>query len=337
MSPALLLPLLTLVPGALLGQERPPTPVIVAEVLEQPLVEDLSFVGRILPVRSSRVAAETEGKVVQRFRDAGQTVRAGDPLFSLANDPLQAALEEAEADLALRRFIHDGSRRLRATDSVSEQDLRVNAFELARAEARLSGLRAQVENLLVRAPFSGHIVRTSTEVGEWVGRGGEIAQVISIDTVRVIVEVPEHHVPQLALGDTAAIVVDALGGDPVHGLVTVISAEGYAASRTFPVVVEAANPAGRMRSNMSARVRFRIAQATASLLVHKDALVSSPRGQVVYLARDGKALGRPVEAGLAHQGYVAVTGDLAPGDLAVVRGNERLRDGQAVRIIRRQP
>ena len=335
MSPFLLL--LILLPGALPGQERPPTPVIVAEVLEQPLVEDLSFVGRVLPVRSSRVAAETEGQVVRRFADAGQTVGAGDPLFALANDPLQAALAEAEADLALRRFIHDGSRRLRAADSVSEQDLRIEAFEVARAEARLGGLQAQVDNLLVRAPFSGHIVRTFTEVGEWVGRGGEIAQVIAIDTVRVIVDVPEQHVPRLALGDTAAIVVDALGGDPMAGLVTAVSAEGYAASRTFPVVVEAANPQGRMRGNMSARVRFRIAQARASLLVHKDALVSGPQGQVVYLARDGKALSRPVETGLAHQGYVAVRGDLAPGDLAVVRGNERLRDGQAVRVIRRQP
>ena len=154
MSSALLL-LLTLLPSALPGQERPPTPVIVAEVLEQPLVEDLSFVGSILPVRSSRVAAETEGQVVKRFKDAGQTVHARDPLFALANDPLQAALDEAEADLALRQFIHDGSRRLRATDSVSEQDLRIQTFELARAEARLSGLRAQVDNLLVRAPFLG--------------------------------------------------------------------------------------------------------------------------------------------------------------------------------------
>ena len=332
--PSALLLLLILLPAALTGQERPPSPVIVAEVLEQPLVEDLSFVGRILPVRSSRVAAETEGQVVKRFKDAGQTVRAGDPLFELANDPLQAALAEAEADLALRRFNHEGSLRLRATDTVSEQDLR---NKLARAETRLSGLQAQVENLLVRAPFSGHIVRTFTEVGEWVGRGGEIAQVISIDTVRVIVEVPENHVPQLSLGDSVAIVVDALGSDPIAGLVTAVSAEGYAASRTFPVVVEAANPEGRMLGNMSARVRFRIAQARASLLVHKDALVSGPEGQVVYLARDGKALSRPVETGLAHQGYVAVTGELAPGDLTVVRGNERLRDGQAVRIIRRQP
>ena len=336
MRPVFLL-LLTLLPGVLLAQERPPTPVIVAEVLEQPLVQDLSFVGHIQPRRSSRVAAETEGQVVERFKDAGQAVHTGDPLFALANEPLRAALAEAQADFALRQFNHDRSRQLRPTDGVSEQDLRYHAYELARAEAKLTGLQAQVANLLVRAPFSGHIIRTFTEVGQWVGRGGEIAQVISIDTVRVIVEVPERHVPQLALGDRVAIVVDALGSDPIAGLVTAILAEGYASSRTFPVVVEAANPKGRMRSNMSAQVRFQIAPTEASLLVHKDALVSSPQGPVVYLARDGKAVQHAVETGLAHKGYVAVAGELAPGDLAVVRGNERLTDGQAVRIIRRQP
>lgn len=90
-----------------------------------------------------------------------------------------------------------------------------------------------------------------------------------------------------------------------------------------------------MRSNMSAQVRFRIPQQGESILVHKDALVSGPMGQIVYLAQEGKAVSRPVQTGLAHQGFVAVSGDLEPGDLAVVRGNERLMDGQAVRIIRK--
>ncbi len=335
--PLVFLLFLLLRPDALLSQERPPTPVIVAEVLEQPLVEDLTFVGRIQPMRSSRVAAETEGRVIRRFKEAGQAVRGGDPLFELANDPLQASLGEAQADVALRQFNYDRSRQLRATDAASEQDLRNDAYELARAQAKLAGLQAQVADLFVRAPFSGHIIQTFTEVGQWVGRGGEIAQVISIDTIRVYVDVPERYVSQLTLGDRADIVVDALGGDPIAGLVAVISAEGYASSHTFPVVVGALNPDGRMRSNMSARVRFQIAQAPSSLLVHKDALVSGPQGPVVYLARDGQAVSRPVKTGLAHKGYVAVTGELALGDLVVVRGNERLADGQAVRIIRRQP
>ena len=112
-------------------------------------------------------------------------------------------------------------------------------------------------------------------------------------------------------------------------------AEGYAESRTFPVVVEARNHDGRIRINMSARVHFQIPQGHEAVLVHKDALVSGPTGQIVYIATDGKAISRPVQTGLAHQGFVVVNGEIAPGDLAVVRGNERLMDGQAVRIIRK--
>jgi multidrug efflux pump subunit AcrA (membrane-fusion protein) len=59
-------------------------------------------------------------------------------------------------------------------------------------------------------------------------------------------------------------------------------------------------------------------------------------GKMVFLAIDGKAVGRPVQTGLAYNGYVAVEGELEAGDLTVVRGNERLQDGQDVRILRKQ-
>jgi hypothetical protein len=72
------------------------------------------------------------------------------------------------------------------------------------------------------------------------------------------------------------------------------------------------------------------------VLVHKDALVNTPQGQVVYLAIDDKAVSRPLRAGQAYNGYVAVEGDIQPGDLAIVRGNERLRPNQAVSILRKQ-
>ena len=330
-----LLLLISLFCGAAAGQGRPPTPVIVAEVVQQPLISDASYVGRVQPRRSSLVAAETEGVVVRRFADGGQPVRAGDLLFQLANDPLQASLQEALADFELRRLNQRRSAELLATDAVSAQDLRDDEYELARARAKRDGLKAQVAHLAVHAPFAGHVIQTFTEVGQWVPRGGDIARIIATDTVRVYVNVPEHHVSKLELGAAAAIDIAALGGEPIAGRIVAVLAEGYPESRTFPVVVEADNPGGRIRSNMSARVHFQIPQSLEAVLVHKDALVSGPMGQIVYLAIDGKAISRPVQTGLAHQGFVAVDGEIAPGDLAVVRGNERLMDGQAVRIIRK--
>jgi multidrug efflux system membrane fusion protein len=313
----------------------PPTPVIVAEVVEQPLQEEISLVGRVQPRRSSRVASQVEGHVTRVFAEAGQAVRQGEPIFQLDNDVLRASLVEALADVKLRQFNHAQSLALLKTQAVSEQDAYDHEYQLERARAKLQGLEAQIADLTIRAPFSGHVVQTFAEVGEWVGRGEDVAQLISTDTVRVYVNVPERRVSRMKLGDRADLFLDALGTEPVEGRIAAILAEGYAESHTFPVVVSALNPQGQMLSNMSARVLFRVPQEQSALLVPKDALVSSPFGQVVFLAVEGKAVSRPVKAGLAYNNLIAVEGELRPGDLAVVRGNERLREGQDVRVVRK--
>ncbi|MBT4497791.1 MAG: efflux RND transporter periplasmic adaptor subunit [Gemmatimonadetes bacterium] len=317
------------------AQDPPPTAVIVADVLQQPLEQEISLVGTVQPRRSSLVASETEGRVVVRFRDIGQAVEAGEPLFRLENDALSASLLEAVADVRLHRFNQARSAELLRQNAVSEQILHEDEYQFARARAKLQSLENQVEDLTIRAPFTGHVVETASEIGEWVRRGDGVARVIATDTVRVHVDLPERHVDQLQEGDKADVVIDALGSAPRTGRITAILAEGRAASRTFPILVDVVNADGRIRSNMSAQVRFDVSSDAVALLVPKDALVNTPSGQVVFLAIDDQAVPRPVTPGLAYKGYIAVTGELQPGDLAIIRGNERLRDGQAVRIIRK--
>jgi len=330
----LAIPFLVLAASAL-AQGGRATPVIVAEVRQEPLQEEVALVGRVQPRRSAQVASESEGLVSHRFKEGGQTVKAGELLIQLANDPLRASLAEARADFKLHKANYARSVELLATDAASEQDVHDDEYELERSRAKLQGIENQVSDLRIRAPFSGHIVQTLTEIGAWVGRGQAVAHLVSTDTVRVYVNVPERHVPQIQLGDEAAINITALGGEPFAGRVVAILAEGYAESHTFPVVVETLNPQGLIRSNMSAEVNFKIQQQGTSTLVHKDALVNGPMGQVVFLAIDGKAVSRPVKTGLSHNGFIAVEGQLQQGDLAVVRGNERLRDGQDLRILRK--
>lgn len=318
------------------AQDPPPTAVIVADVLQQPLEQEISLVGTVQPRRSSLVASETEGRVAVRFHDVGQVVEVGEPLFRLENDALSASLLEAVADVRLHRFNQARSAELLRQNAVSEQVLQEDEYQLARARAKLNSLEKQVEDLTIRAPFTGHVVETATEIGEWVRRGDGVARVIATDTVRVRVDVPERHVDQLRAGDPVDVVINALGTAPLTGRITAILAEGRADSRTFPILVDLVNAEGRIRSNMSAQARFDVRSAAVALLVPKDALVNTPAGQVVFLAIDDQAVPRPVVPGLAYKGYIAVTGELQPGDLAIIRGNERLRDGQAVRVIRKQ-
>jgi multidrug efflux pump subunit AcrA (membrane-fusion protein) len=66
------------------------------------------------------------------------------------------------------------------------------------------------------------------------------------------------------------------------------------------------------------------------LSVPKDALVQGRDGWTVFVAADGKAQPRPVQLGIALGNRYEVLGGLTPGDLVVVRGNERLRPGQDI-------
>ena len=309
---------------------------IVAAVLVQQVVNEITLVGTIQGRHNSNVASETAGKVVAVLKDSGQPLRAGDALIRLENDQLRAALIEALADVKLQRFISQQSARLLLQQAVSEQTQRDNEYQLDRAQAKLTDLRNQINDLEIKAPYDGYVVQTTVGLGEWVGRGDAVAQVISIDTVRIRVDVPEHHVDGLRLGAMAGLYIDALGSQRHEGRIVAILPQGLQDSRTFPVIVETLNPRHRMRGGMSARVVFAIEHSGTSVLVHKDALVSGPMGHMVYLAEQDQARARSVTVGMAHQGYVAVEGDIAAGDLVIVRGNERLRDGQAIRVIRQQ-
>ena len=86
-----------------------------------------------------------------------------------------------------------------------------------------------------------------------------------------------------------------------------------------------------LAGNQSAIVLIPVGEVREVVTVHKDAILSQPNGTVVYIVTDGQAMIRPVQLGESVGSRIEVLGGLAPGDLVVVRGNERLRPGQPVR------
>ena len=314
------------------AQGFPPTPVIVSEVQLRPIVEEIELVGTAHPRRSSQVASETEGKVSARFKEPGQTLKRGEAILRLTNDQLQAQLVEAEADVRLYTFRRNHSRDLRASGTISEDEAIESHYEFDRARSALQDLKSRIKHLTIRSPFDGALVESLVEIGEWVDRGQEVAYAVSADTTRVYVNVPERYVDRLVPGDMTKVSFGGLGTEAIQAAIVAILPQGYEDSRTFPVIVEFINPDHRVRGGMSAIVRLTIAQPQQDLLVHKDAIV----GDHVFIVRDDVAIIQQVTTGLAFQGDVAVYAEgLQAGDLAIVRGNERLRDGQAVRVLRK--
>lgn len=247
----------------------------------------------------------------------------------------QTEVSRAEAELA-------GAQ---AALALAEAGPRAEA--IAQAAAAVSAQEAVVERIddqlakhTIRAPFAGWVVERFTEEGQWVARGGLVARIAELDHVEIEVQVPELAVGSLATGADVRLEIDAAPQQTWIGRVERIVPQADLLSRSFPVKVALDNlvVAGQpvLRGGLLARAWLPVGKTGPATVVPKDALVLGGGSPLVFVVDPaggpgaGTARSVPVAPGAAVAGNVEVRGDLRPGQLVVVRGNERLRPGMQV-------
>lgn len=223
------------------------------------------------------------------------------------------------------------------------------AEQIAMAEAQVQFQAEEVHRLediierhRVTAPFDGFVVKEHTEVGQWVMPGDPIAEIVELDQVDVEALVLEDYIHQIRNGTPARVEVGAVPGEVFTGEVAVIVAQADLRSRTFPVRVRVANQIVEgspvLKSGMFARVTLPVGSPELATFVPKDAVVLGGPTPVVHVvsrdAQQGTVQPVQVQLGVASGGLIQVIGDIAPGQSVVIEGNERLRPGQQVAIVR---
>jgi len=223
---------------------------------------------------------------------------------------------------------------------------------IAQAAARIAmqvELVRQIEDRIalhtLKAPFDGYVVARHNEVGGWASSGEPIVEIIELDPVEVEVFVSEDFIAYVTPGMRAEVALASLPGKPLLGEVVHVVPQADLRSRTFPVKVQLRNPAQNnqplIKAGMFARVLLATESSQERLLVPKDSLVLKQNGQqrLVYVIEPPAAPNDPsrvrpvaVELGVSEGGWIEVIGDIQEGQSVVVKGNERLRPGQAVSI-----
>jgi membrane fusion protein (multidrug efflux system) len=178
----------------------------------------------------------------------------------------------------------------------------------------------------VRAPFTGSVVRLICEVGEWIPQGGEVVELVDLETVLVQVDVPESAIGNIKVGLPVQVYFDALK-ERLEGRVRHIIAQADPAARTFPVEVEFANADHRLLAGMFGRATIPLGQSEPQVCVPKDAVVDR-QGQAYVVAvmetpQGVMGMPMPVTLGGSLDRWVAITsGNIGPGMDIAVRGNE---------------
>ncbi len=330
------------------GGGPPPAPVRVAPATKQAVSEQVTLVGTIEPVTRSIIAAEVEG-LVQGFPvSEGDFVKKGAVLAKLRTTgtvlrlkAAVAAKKKVQANLVFANKELARYTKLKDADSVaaSKYDEALYQYqslkqELVRTKVEIELLKDNIQQKVVTAPFAGFVAKEHTQVGEWLAEGGPVVTLVDLQHIRVTVDVPERYAVQLAAQGPVLVLVASVSSEPFSGRISGILPEGNPHTRTFPVRVSLPNPGLEIKSGMEARATFNLGTQKDALLVPKDAIVTSGASRIVFVVAGSVAQPINVKVAGYYDGNVAVEGPIKPGDLVVIRGNERLRPGQPVQVLK---
>ena len=342
------------------GGEKPAALVSVDAVIREEARQTVPVLGRLVARNSGEVSALVKGVVAQLPVQVGDRVARGNVLAVLSPNSLkwarelraaevksaQAELANARAQTALRQQELKRLENLKKSAAFSaarfedaKQELAKAKSDAAKAEADIASARASLElaeidlaNAEVKAPYAGVVANVHTAVGTYLNTGQPVVTMVDDHNLEIEADVPANRVQGLLPGQ---VVTFALGvGDEKFAAVRAVVPEENPLTRTRKV--RFTPPQGALAENAAANQSVSLAipagRVRDVVTVHKDAVLNKGGRRVVFLVEDGKANLRPVQLGEAVGGRFVVLSGLMPGDRVVVRGNERLRPGQIVKI-----
>jgi RND family efflux transporter MFP subunit len=299
----------------------------VAESRSHPATEEV--VATVQAKLHAVIEAKISGRIERMLVAPGRAVRTGELLAQLDAREIQARLDQALATREQASRDTERLRRLLEEKAVSRQDFETADSRHRVAVAAVTEAETMLGYVRIVAPFNGVITRKLADVGDLASPGRALLEMDDPAALRVEASVPEALILRVRLGETLNVRA-AAEGVPVTAVVSEIAPAADAASRTFSVKLDL--PAATdLRAGQFARVTILLAESKA-LLVPASAVVQRGQMELVFIVTNGRAQLRLVKTGKRIGDAVELVSGVSAGEMAVIDGAARLRDGQSVEV-----
>ena len=332
----------------------------VDRVKVEPLAQKVPVLGRLVARQAGMVAARINGPVEAFHVEVGDEVEIGQVIAEINSNYLAAERNQTAAELAKAQAARSTAI---AQLTLSEQELerlaglkKSAAFSQARfddaqqnvaisearvkeTEADVLAARADLElkdiNLSyaeIRAPYSGVISERMTETGAYLKTGDPVVRMVGDRALEIEADVPFKRLSGISEGVTVGIVLD--DGTTHAATVRAVVPEENPLTRTRAVrfVPDFGETIKRLATEQSVTVYIPASAPRNVLTVHKDAVITRGPRTLVYVVKDDTAEVRQITLGDPTGSRYEVLDGLSEGESVVVRGNERLRPGDKVRV-----
>ena len=291
---------------------------------------DVVIRGRTESARTVVVKSESAGTVASTPATEGSYVQKGAVLCRLNIDARQASLDQARANLRSRQLSQQASVELAKKGFRSQTQVLQDQANLDNASALVRQAEIGVNQMNIRAPFSGVFDKREAEVGTYLAPGQACGAMIELNPLLVVGDLPESEAGKLHVGAPASAVL--LSGQGLNGRVRYVSRDADPQTRTYHVEVAVANPSMSVRSGLSATVKISAGAGPAHQVpVSSLVLDAAGRQGVRYVLPTNQVAFAPVTVIEEEPGGVWVSGLAGPVRIITV-GQSYVAEGQKVRV-----
>ncbi|MBM3287544.1 MAG: efflux RND transporter periplasmic adaptor subunit [Candidatus Eisenbacteria bacterium] len=311
----------------------------------------ISFSGELQPTEIVEVVARFDGDLEKVLVKEGQAVRKGESLAVYKPRDIKDAEQAAEAEcqaaasgLVAARNAEQRARRLLDAGAASPSDMEAAEAGRAAAEARARAAEAyrnraqdDAERLAVPSPITGQVSKVMVHSGDRTAIGDRLAQVVDNSVLELSATVASEALGLVRRGAPIRFRIDAFPGESFEGNVDRVNPTTEPGTRQIRVYMRLPNPDGRLVGGLFASGRVIDETREGATAAPLAAIRKEGQEQVVYRLEKGVARRVPVRIGLVDEeaGVGEMIGQLAPGDSLLTGVLPGLRDGVAIRILRR--
>lgn len=329
-------------------------PVETATVSQQSITANYSGTASLEAVGEAQVVAKASGIVLKLLVEEGMYVKRGQLLAQLDDDAASNKLAQATANLRKAQASYDKAEKGFALKITPKADYDSMRYDLEAQKAIVAGAQLDVSYTRILAPIDGVIAKRSVKVGNLVQINQALFDIVDLDRLQAVLNVPERDLDTLKAGQSVVMQVDALGGRSFEGMIARIAPVVDAASGTFRATCEFRDTTRTLKPGMFGRIEVAYDQRHDALVVPRNAITEEDGETSVFVVEPAPATApavagksapakepaprfvakrRVVKLGYSEDDRVEVRDGIHQGERVITLGRNAVRDGTQVQVL----
>jgi RND family efflux transporter MFP subunit len=291
-----------------------------------PVSEAIYGTGTVEPARWAKVVPLQRRRLVDLCTCEGQTVKAGQVLGRQDDAEERSAMNELQLSYQQSQRDLDRAEKDRTKSDAAQKEYEQRWTQAEEYKSRISAQQVRIDQMVLRAPLDGMVLRRDGEVGEIVGPTDVLFWVGPPLPVQVVAEVNEEEINRIAVGQKAFLRSEAFPGQALRASVSQITPKGDPTRKTFRIYLLLPNDTP-LRIGMSVEANIIFREKPSAIVVPAEAVA----GDAVETVNNGKVERVPVRVGIRGSRNVEIIGVVSRGMAVLSPFRPDLADGTLVK------